>query len=158
MLPTPAEPAAPSLPSHCTALRAAGQLKSRQPRMPDHSSPVTVNKPVKPAQHNVQWGFSSQLHYKLQTNCLPIISVVPFYISASQVPPRLCLSGSPTDAHMCLLPRDSDGHTHSLCLASPCQASCPPSLPSLCSITPVCQHLPASLMCHSPLLPGYVLT
>lgn len=145
VLPTPAEPAAPSLPSHCTALRAAGQPKSRQPRMPDHSSPVTVNKPVKPAQHNVQWGFSSQLHYKLQTNCLPIISVVPFYISASQVPPRLCLSGSPTDAHMCLLPRGLRW-PHSLLMPGLTLPSLLSSFPALAVLNHPSLPAPASIV------------
>lgn len=157
MLPTPAEPAAPSLPSHCTALHAAGQPKSKQPWMPDRSSPVTVNKPAKPAKHNVQWGFSSQLHCKLQTNCLPIISVVPFYIPASQVPLRLCLSRSPTDAHTCLLPR-ALGWPHTFLMPGLTLPSLLSSFPALAVLTHPSLPAPASIINVPFTLPGYVLT
>ena len=36
--------------------------------MLDHSYLATANKAMMPAQYNVRWGFSSQLHCKLQTN------------------------------------------------------------------------------------------
>lgn len=157
MLPTPAEPAAPSLPSHCPALRAAGQPKSKQPWMPDHSSPVTVNKPAKPAQHNVRWGFSSQLHCKLQTNCLPIISVVPFYISASQVPLRLWLSRSPTDAHTCLLPRGL-GWPLSFLMPGLILPSLLSSFPALAVLTQPSLPAPAGIINVPFTLPGYLLT
>lgn len=124
----------------------SGQPKSKQTWARGHSSPAMVNTATLPAQHSVQRGVSSQLHWKLHTNYSAYYlsgsllhsrfpSAIGFSLAVPQRISRRCLH-VPFAKGTLMATLAPYGYTCSLWLLPPCQACFDPSLPSLCSQSP----------------------